>query len=304
MVEVLTGGNDFGRKAELKRITTEFATKYGDFGLEIIDASEVELGRLIECVSSLPFLAQRRMIILINPAGNKSLIESPEKLLEAVAETTDLIIDERKFDKRLNLFKTLKKQAQIKEFTELDERGLASWLVTEADKRGGHLGANDANYIINRLGTNQLGLSQELDKLLTFDPKITKTSINLLTEQLPQSSVFDLLDAAFSGNKKRTIELYQDQRMQQIEPQYIMGMIAWQVHILVLVKLNEKDGPESIASASKLNPYVVRKTLGLTKNLTSGHVKELSNKALSLDIRLKTETIDADDAVQHFLLTI
>ena len=304
MIEVLTGANDFARKAELKRITSEFASNYGDFGLEFINASEVELGRLIESVSSLPFLAQRRMIILINPAGNKSLIESPEKLLEAVAETTDLIIEERKFDKRLNLYKTLKKLTQIKEYTELDERGLASWLVGETSKRGGHLSGNDASYMIARLGTNQMMLSQELDKLITFDPQITRINIDLLTEPLPQSSVFDLLDAAFSGNKKRTIELYQDQRQQQIEPQYIMSMIAWQIHIIAVVKFNEKDSPESIASKAKLNPYVVRKTLGLTRNLSQKQVKDLVSRALALDVRLKSEMIDADDAVQHFLLTV
>jgi DNA polymerase III delta subunit len=81
-------------------------------------------------------------------------------------------------------------------------------------------------------------------------------------------------------------------------------MIAWQIHIIAVVKFNDKDSAESIASIAKLNPYVVRKTLGLTRNLSQKQVKDLVSKALALDVRLKSEIIDADDAVQHFLLNI
>jgi DNA polymerase III delta subunit len=304
MILVLTGTNDFARRAELKRTTTEFVATYGDFGLETIDASDVEYGRLLEGVASLPFLAPRRMIIMSNPAGNKAFLDNPEQLIKAVADTTDLIVDERKFDKRLNLFKILKKHASVKEFNDLDEHGLKTWLTQEATKRGGTLNNADVAYLVSRVGANQMGLHNELDKLLAYSPKIDRVSIDMLTEPLPQSSVFDLLDAAFMGNEKRTIELYQDQRQQQVEPQYVMSMIAWQIHIIAVVKFNEKDSPESIASKAKLNPYVVRKTLGLTRNLSQKQVKDLVSRALALDVRLKSEMIDADDAVQHFLISI
>lgn len=304
MVIVLTGMNDFARKAALDQLISVFVTEQGDFGLEKIDASETEFGRLLESVASLPFLANKRMIVLSNIGQNKTIAERTDDLLNAVADTTELIIDEQKFDKRLSLYKTLKKRTEFREFTELDERGLAKWLTDEAKARGGSLKPADASYLVQRAGTNQLGLSHELDKLLSFDGNITREQIDSLTEPLPQSSVFDLLDAAFQGNKKRTIELYQDQRKQQVEPQAIMGMIAWQVHVLAVVKLNESDGPEVIARSAKLNPYVVRKTLGLTRNLTQQQAKNLVGRALALDIRLKSEQIDADDAVQHFLLTI
>ncbi len=304
MITVLTGTNDFARAAELKRLIAEFVSTHGEFGLETIDAGEVEFGRLLESVSSLPFLASKRMIILENPTANKALVEGVETLLESVADTTELIMNERKFDKRLNLYKTLKKQADFREFTELDERGLAKWLADEAKARGGKLSNSDASYMVSRLGTDQLGLSHELEKLLIYDQNISRDTINLLTEPLPQSTVFDLLDSAFRADHKRTIELYQDQRKQQVEPQAIMGMLAWQLHILAVVKFNEKSSPETIAKEAKLNPYVVRKTLSLAKHLTQKEVKDMVAKALRLDIRLKSETIDADDAVQHFLLTI
>lgn len=303
-VTVVTGSNDFARGQALKALRDEFVVAHGDFGLEIIDAAETDFGRLLESVSSLPFLAARRMIVLSNIGQNKSITDNPEALLEAVADTTDLLIDERKFDRRLNLYKLLKKRADLREFNELDERALARWLNEEATKRGGKLSLTDASYLVDRIGTDQLGLSNELDKLLLYDEHVTKQTIDALTEPLPRSSVFDLLDAAFRGDKHRTLELYQDQRRQQVEPQAIMGMIAWQLHILAVVKFNEKESPDTLAKEAKLNPFVVRKTLGLTRNLSQQQVKDLVQRALKLDVRLKSEQIDADDAVQHFLLAI
>lgn len=304
MVTVLTGTNDYVRLTALRKLTADFTAKHGDFGIEQIDASQTDFGRLLETVASLPFLASRRMVIVHDLNGNKLLSEQIEQFLDAVSDTTDLIVVERKFDKRLTLYKTLKKRTEFKEFNELDERGLTSWLVDEAKAKGGVLKPNDASYLVERAGTNQMGLSFELDKLLSYDQTVTKQSIDLLIEPLPRSSVFDLLDAAFSGNKERAMRLYEDQRKQQVEPQAIMGMIAWQVHILAVVKFNEKDSADTIAKSAKLNPYVVRKTMNVTRNLTQQQVRELVSQTLTLDVRLKSEMIDADDAVRHFLLTI
>jgi len=304
MVRTLTGSNSFALRNELNRIITEFIKTYGDFGLERIEGSEVELGRLLESVASLPFLAPRRMIILSDPSANKSINDHIDELLDAVADTTDLIIVEAKFDKRLTLYKTLKKKATVKEFAELDERALPKWLSDEAKTRGGALTLTDATYLVQRVGANQMGLHNELDKLLIYQPVITRATIDLLTEPEPQGSMFDLLDAAFSGDTKKALDLYQDQRKQQVEPQAIMGMLAWQMHVLAVVKANEKLGPEGIASAAKLNPYVVRKTMYLTSSQSLMDIKALVKRVLDLDIRLKSEAIDADDAIQHFLLTI
>ena len=304
MICVLTGTNDFVRTAELKKLMGAFIKEQGDFGLEKIEAAEIDFGRLLENVSSLPFLSNRRMIILSDPSVNKSIGENIDKLIEAVADTTDLVIVERKFDKRLTLYKTLKKKTKVHDYVELDERGLASWLHQEAKTRGGGLTLGDASYLVERVGTNQLGLSNELDKLLSYQPVITRATIDTLTEPLPQSSVFELVEAAFSGNTKKAIVLYLDQRKQQVEPQAIMGMLAWQMHILAVVKANESLGPDSIASAAKLNPYVVRKTMYLTSSKSLRDIKALVKKVLDLDIRLKSEAIDADDAIQHLLLTI
>jgi len=304
MIVALTGTNDFARRAELKRLVEGFVAEQGDLALERLDGIDVELGRLLDMVASLPFLSSRRMVILDEPGRNRSLSEHIDQVIEATSDTTDLIIVEPKPDKRLSYYKTLHKAADHRDFPETDVRALGSWLVAETSQKGGQLSIGDANYLLERVGANQMMLSNELDKLLIYDPHITRDTIDLLTEPAPQSTIFELLDAAFAGRTKRALEIYHEQRQLKVEPQQIIAMLAWQLHVLALVKAAGNKTPEAIASEARMSPYTVRKTAGIARNLTLAQVRALVAQTLTLDVRLKSESIDADDALQHLILQL
>lgn len=304
MIQVFTGTNDFARKREIDSVISSFVQTYGDMTLERIDASEIDFGRLLESVSAQPFLAERRMVLLRQVGANKTLADGIEQFLDSVSDSTDVVIDEQKFDKRLSLYKTLKKRTEFHEFNELDERKLVDWVVSEASARGGELKKNDALYLVQRAGTNQMALSHEIDKLLAHSKNIVRKVIDELVEPLPEGTTFQLVDAAFGGNKKQTLELYRMQRLQQVEPQAIMGLIAWQVHVLAVVKTHDKLSGDEIAKRAKISPFVVRKAQQLVRSKSTTDIKELVSRTVALDARLKSEMIDADDAVQYYLLSI
>src|SRR5690606_28500626 len=138
---------------------------------------------------------------------------------------------------------------------------------------------------VDRVGPNQQLISAELDKLLAYDPKITKNSIELLVEKTPQSTVFELLDAAFAGNTKRAMELYHEQRALRVEPQAIIAMLAWQLHVLALVKTAAGRSADQIAKEARLNPFVVRKSQNLARRLEAAQVKRMISELLELDLR-------------------
>lgn len=273
-------------------------------GLEKLDGEEAEYDRMREALESLPFLASRKLVVLRAPSANKVFIEQAEKLLTGLPETTDLIVYEPKLDKRSVYYKLLKKVTQYQEFNELDENTLVKWLADEAKQAGGSLNTNDARYLIDRLGTDQQLVVNELQKLLTYEPNITRQQIDLLTEPTPQSTIFQLLDAAFAGQQKRMMELYKEQRAARVEPQQIIAMLAWQLHVLALVKTAGDKSEADVATEARLNPFVVRKSRGITNRLSLAALKDLIHHLAQLDKDLKTKSIDADDAVQAYLLSL
>lgn len=304
MLTTLTGTNHFLLRKELQRRMAEFAKNYGDMGLEKIDGEEADYQRMVEAMQNLPFLASKKLVVLRNPSANKQFVEQFEGLIETIPESNDVILFETKLDKRTGYAKHLKKSSEYVELSDLGERELPAWLVAQAAERGGSLKLGDASYLINRVGANQQLLSGELDKLLSYQPEITRETIDLLTEQAPQSTIFQLLDAAFSGETKRALNLYEDQRKQRIEPQAIIPMLAWQLWVVSIVKTAGKKSIEEIAAESKLNPFVVRKSSSMASKLTLTRLRELVDGLQELDVKLKSSNLDADEALKLYLLSL
>jgi DNA polymerase III subunit delta len=306
MITTITGANDLQRRAALQERITAFAAEYGDVTIERYDGEDTDAARMRESVASLPFLSARKLVVLREPGKQKSFMEHIATILTEVADTTDVIVYEPKLDKRGTYYKTLKKETDFIEYTELDPAALAAWAVQYVTERGGALQTTDARLLANQTGGNQQLLSSELDKLLAYDKHITRSTIELLTEPLPQSTVFELLDAAFAGKAVRAFELYREQRALRIEPQALLAMIVWQVHILAVVKAGMLHNipADQLAKTAKLNPFVIRKSQGLVRQRSLVSIKTMVSDLLVLDMQLKRSAVDADEALQLFLLRL
>ncbi len=304
MIVALTGSNGFLLRSELSKLTGEFVKEYDDMALEKLDGEDVEFDRIRESLESLPFLASKKMVILHTPSANKEFLEKFEQLMDNIPETTDAIIVEPKLDKRLSYYKYLKKKTQFKEFNELDESGLSNWLVELVKEKGGKLNNSDARYLVDRVGANQQLLASEIKKLIQYNPEVTRQTIELLTEPTPQSTIFELLDAAFSGNTKRAVKIYEEQRELKVEPIQIIAMLAWQIHVIAIIKTAGDRDIDSIAREAKLNPFVVRKSQNIARRLSLSDLKKLVSEVLDIDVRMKSQSINADDAMLNLLISI
>lgn len=304
MVTTLTGTNSYTRSRALRDVVARFEAAEGDMALERLDGEEATIERIGEALTSLPFLSNKKMVVLQRGSANKQFTEKAADLLKNVPETTEVIVVEPKLDKRLGYYKYLKKETDYQEFNELDQHGLARWLTEQAKAQKGSLSQSDAAYLVARVGQNQQMLDSELTKLLLYAPAVTRQTIDALTEATPQSTIFELLEAAFSGNTQRALALYAEQRALKVEPQQIIAMLAWQLHILALIKTSGQKSPESIAAEAKVSPYVVKKSTIIARGLTVVRLKQLVADLLEIDKRSKRETFDSNAALQHYLLTL
>jgi DNA polymerase-3 subunit delta len=302
MIIAFIGDNAFAREKAAKEFVDGFIGAHGTNAVDRFIATDIELDTLSGAVTTSPFLSQRRLIIVRDISANKSIAERFEDILQQTADTSDVVVIESRVDGRSKYLQILRKMTDCREFAQLDSNELASWIVEQTKLLGGAISPRDAQYLVERVGSNQQLVSQEIDKLLLYNEQITKDSIDKLTEYAPQSSIFAMLEAAFAGNIKSALSLYQEQRAQGMEPQAILGMIAWQLHILALVKTGQDRDPGEIASAAKLNPFVVRKSLAVTRRLSFTDLSDLLELAANTDFKLKTSKMNADSAVSALLL--
>jgi len=304
MIITLTGENDFGLQRELRKLAETFTKQHSDLALERLDGEEAGFGQLREAATSLPFLADKKLVILRQPSKNKQFAEQAEQIFDDLPDTNDIILIEPKLDKRLSYYKLLKKQTDFREFSELDQHAVANWLSASAKERGGKLSSTDARYLVERVGANQQLLSNELEKLLLYSSTVDKGTIDLLTDPTPQSTIFQLLEAAFAGNGKKTLQLYAEQRALKVEPAQIIAMLAWQLHVLAIIKTAGGQSPDTIAKEAKLNPFVVRKSQGIARQVSLPELRLLIRRLLKIDVAIKSTDTDADEALQNYLLAL
>ncbi len=304
VITTLTGENDVLRQEALRQLVDGFVAEYTDMGLERLDGEEADYARMLGSVQSLPFLASRKLVVLRTPGANKEFTEKFDTFIADVAETNDVVLVEPKLDRRLSYYKQLKKLTDFREFAVLDANGLVRYLADSAVRRGGSLSTADARLLIDRVGLSQLTLQHELDKLLAYDSKVSRASIELLTERTPQSSIFELLDAAFAGNAVRAMQLYNEQRDLRVEPQQIVAMLAWQLHVLAIAKAAGNRSADTVAKEAKLSPFTVRKSQGLARRITMQRLKQLISELRTFDVRLKSESLSADEVVRYYLLQL
>ena len=304
MITTLTGENSFGWREALQQLIDDFVVNHGDLTLERLDGEEADITNIQQALTSLPFLATRQLVVLRTPSKNKQFVEQFEQLLHTLPDTTDVIIIEPKLDKRLNYYRFLKNKTDFREFPELDRSNLVRWLMSSAKERGGSFTYSDAEYLVDRVGAHQQLLAHELDKLLLYSPQISRQTIDVLTDPVPQSTIFQLLEAAFEGQTGEMLDLYAQQRSLKVEPQQIIAMLAWQLHVVSVIKTAGERSADQIAQEAGISPYVIRKSRAIADQLSLFELKHRVTALQTIDKRLKRTSINPDEALQHYLLSL
>ncbi|HEX5456417.1 MAG TPA: DNA polymerase III subunit delta [Candidatus Saccharimonadales bacterium] len=304
MVRVFVGPNSYALREAVKSARDKFMEKYGDLALEVIDGEESSYEHILMAIESVPFLAPKKMLIIYGLGNIKEAVENLDALIEAASENDELIIVEPKPDKRSSYFKNLKKNTQLTEFKDPDEGELAHWLVEHAKNRGAELSSADAAYLVQRIGGSQQRAANELNKLIDYGAVISRETIDYMTEASPQTSVFNLLDAAFGGNAGKAIKIYEEQRTQGEEPIKIMAMLIWQMHLVALVDSAGGRTDQEIMAASGLKPFTLNKSKSIARKMGRQRIKAALSRLVELDRQLKSTSIDADDALKDLLISI
>ncbi len=305
MIYTLTGDNQYLLAQALQKRIQSFVGAHGEHALERIDGAESDLRSVQDSLGSLPFLTDKKCVVLQQPGKITGFTDQHETLLGNVSDALDIIIVEPQLDKRTTYAKYLKKQTDVSEFAGIDPYSAPGWLQDEASARGANITRSDAQYLVSRVGVDQYRLHNELDKLIAYSSTISRHTIDLLSDATPQSSIFDLLDAALSGQVDKALQLYEDQRAQKVEPQQILAMMARQLQILAIVAFAPGGArSQSIASDAHVHPYAIEKIQKISRIIGRSRVFKLVAELRDIDRAQKTRPLDVDQAIRYFIVSL
>lgn len=301
MTRVLTGPNLYAMQNELQKIVSEFRSIYGD-GVERFDAQEARSDDILNAVRTLSLFDTNKLVLVRDFAQSKDLLEVLPTIVEQTSDTVQLVLIDPRIDKRSTHYLYLKKNTEIKEFKPTDPNSLVNWVVGAARDLGGIISTSDARYLVERVGVDELQLSKELEKLVTHDDKITRSSIDDLTDMSPQSSIFSMLEALFKGDGSSAWRLYQEQRTLGEDPHKILAMITWQLQQLTLGVYAPTPALQSLTE-NGMSSYSAQKTLRATSSLSKSRLKYYIAQLFEIDLQIKTSA-DVESALAVYFADV
>jgi len=298
----LVGNNSFLVEQYISDRVEQFNLEHSHWGIEHINAADIDCSEIISKISSVSLFSDTRLLILHDIAQNNQFVDCVDELL-ANLNNSELIIVEPKLDGRSKLYKKLQVLTNFKQLNQLSFPALINWVVEYVKTKQATISRGDAEYLIDKIGLNQLLCYQELNKLIIYNPHIDQVSIDLLVVAQPRSTIFDLVKAAFSHNHKRVNVLYQELRASGEDTSKIVGLLTWQLHLLASVKTASTKSTNSIASDLGANPKTINETKNIAKSIGFFELQQIIHRLLDIDDKSKRQAINIDDALLYFLLS-
>ncbi len=282
-----------------------------------------DMDELLESCETLPFMGERRIIIINNPEyfnGKKGGLNSndEEKLLgylNDIPDTTILIfMGDEKVDKRKKIFKQIKKIGNIVEFNKLTEKefiNLTKKRLSESNKQIDtktlHRFIELSGYIGKDSNKTLYDVDNELNKLCNFISDRTTIAIEDIEKIMSkniENNIFMLVDAVAEkrgGNALRIL----NQMLDSGEPEgRILYMIVRQFKLLNLTKILVNKGYTTISIAPKLKlpQYITKKYLNQVKYFAEEDLLNLLNQSLTAEKNIKTGNIKAKLAIEMLII--
>lgn len=299
MIHVFTGVNAYA----IRQATNELIAKHSDATLERVAADELRPTDMPQLLAGASLFSNEKLVVIDDLSKNKSVWATLDEQLANVPDETTLLLIESSPDKRTKAYKWLQKNAEVREFNDLDERSAAEWVRNEVMDRGGEIERHHALYLVQYVGLDQWRLSGELDKLLLAEKPITKELIQDITEPHPQATAFELLDAAF-GRDQETLERLLTIVSRSEDPYKFFGLLASQVFALVAVSAADSRRSDEVAKEIGIHPFVVRKLSTLASRLTRAEIDRIVEALAMTDERLKSSGVEPWSLISRLLLSL
>lgn len=311
------GEDNYSSYQKVKFWRDQFTSKHGDTNLEIHDSKSLNPGQFKNDIETMPFLSEKRLIIIKNlfQEAKPDLLEKISKAIDNAADFSIIVFHEdNTIDKRLGLFKKLKKIGQVSEFKAPSPIEIRQWIIDKAQKENIKLNYAAASYLSQHCKPNLWNIAQEVEKLKLYanGQEITPQMIESMVPPSLSSSIFKLTDSLTAKNRKQALATLEILKESGEELGKIFYMIARHFRILVQVNdmLQRGSSTKEISKKLKVHNFVIQKTSQQSKNFNKSTLKNIYQELLQIDIGTKTgiiKTFQKDDrqfklALEQFIL--
>jgi DNA polymerase-3 subunit delta len=282
-----------------------------DLNTTVLDGQKVTLNELIHACGTVPFLAEKRLVIVNNLAArferqaaegrgesetDDDSLQGLGEYLSRLPESARLVfLEGRKVSKGnpIYRFSVDTEDSYVKEFIPPRGRNLNRWIAARVQKKGRRIEAGAVNLLAAFVGNDLRLLDQEIEKLLTHageQEPIKERDVQLLVSYVQEANIFQMVDALGKRDSREAMRLLHRLLEDGQPPLYLLHMIARQFRILLRIKelLGKGTSEADIKALLGLHPFVVRKMAKQAPNFSIAQLEAIYHRLLDTDVAVKT----------------
>lgn len=257
-----------------------------------VQGKEYSIPQLIDFSETMPFFAERRVIVLEDTGILKGSNEELAQYFANPCETTVWILVESECDKRSKVFKAADKAGLCVEFAAQDENTLKRWILGIIKKEGKQITEHTMEYFLEKTGTDMNRIRLELEKLLCYTldrDVIQREDVEAVCVTRITSHIFDMVDAIGMRDQRRALDLYNELQALREPPTRILYLIGRHMNILLQIKDLKRRGVDGKMIASKVGvpPFAVNKYVKQTGLYKTSQLKRALERCVQADEAIK-----------------
>jgi DNA polymerase-3 subunit delta len=289
-----------------------------DLNTAYLDGQRLTLAELRHACDAIPFLAEKRLIIVKGlltrltarkgrelTTGQKEYLASLVDYLPGLPDTTRLVFVEGSAlsaDHPVVRLANQEEHGFVKQFDSPKDKALPAWIEERVHEHGGEIESPAAHQLATVISDDLRLLDQEIVKLVTYtngERPITKADVDMLVPYAQEAVVFDMVDALGRRDGRtaaRTLHRLLDSGE---HPMGLMAMIVRQFRLLIQVKELKAQGntPQDVAKVLKLHPFPARKLYDQATHFTGEQLEKVHRHLLDTDVAIKTGRIEPEMAL-------
>ena len=318
MIIFLYGKDTYRLQQKLKEIEAQYKKIHkSGLNLEKMDALQIEFREFADKLFQYSIFIKKKLFFLENLFSNQEFKEKFLEKIKEIAKSQDLIVvfEKKELPKRNKLFLNLKKHGKCQEFQPLKEKELRNWIKGEFQKEKIKISGQAMNLLLEFVGNDLWQLSNEIRKLVCLKKPLQSSDlikevkgqdVEILVKPKLEADIFKIIDALAQRNKKKALQLIQENLLKENKPLAILNMINFQFRGLLIAKTLMGEGKtlDDFLKLNILKPYPTRKCWYASAGFSLDQLKKIYQKIFEADLGIKTGKIQPEEGLKMLVAEI
>ncbi|MGN0331041.1 MAG: DNA polymerase III subunit delta [Kineothrix sp.] len=292
-VYLLYGEEAYLRKQYRDKLRDALADSRDTMNYSYFEGRDISPGEVIDLAETLPFFAERRLIVIENSGWFRKGGEAMAEYLASPAQTCFFVFAETEVDKRSRIYKAVSSGGAAVEFPVQNEATLKKWILGILKKEGKQITEASLNRFLEKTGTDMENIRMELEKLLCYcmdREAVSVQDIEVICTHRISNHIFDMINAVADKKQREALELYYDLLALREPAMRILFLIARQFNLLLQVKELKGKGYDNkgIGTRTGLAPFIAGKYVAQAARFRSEYLRQALEACVEAEEAVKT----------------